>query len=184
MAEITDIRSVFNTDKPCTQREFAALIGVSEAAVSGMVSRGVISSGQTLGEWLMRYCAHIREQAAGRATNGELDLATERAALAREQRIRINLQNAVTLRNLAPIAVMEADLADLLARVGKQLDTIPAKLRVKSDKLSADDLDTVSSVLAAVRNEIAGWNVDWFGESAVDSEFVMAGDESDDGRLD
>jgi phage terminase Nu1 subunit (DNA packaging protein) len=162
VADIIDLNRIVNLGKTTTQKEFAELIGVSEAAVSGMLNRGVIKIGQTLGEWLIGYCTHIREQAAGRAAKGDLDLATERAALAREQRIKIEMQNAVTRREQGPIDAMEIGLADLLAKVGKQLDTIPAKLRVASDKLTADDLDIVSSVIAGVRNEIAGWNVDWF----------------------
>lgn len=163
MSDITDIKQIVNLGKSATQREFADLIGVSEAAVSDMVSRGVIAKGQTLGDWLRKYCAHIREQAAGRAAKGGLDLATERAALARVQRIRIELENAVTRREQGPIDALESGLADLTARVGKQLDTIPAKLRIASDRLTAADLDLVASVIAGVRNDVAGWNVDWFG---------------------
>jgi phage terminase Nu1 subunit (DNA packaging protein) len=163
VADIIYLNRVVDLGNTTTQKEFSELIGVSEAAVSGMISRGVIKIGQPLGEWLIGYCTHIREQAAGRAAKGDLDLATERAALAREQRVRIELQNAVTRREQGPIEAMEDGLADLLAKVGKQLDTIPAKLRIASDKLTADDLDIVSSVIASVRNEIACWNVDWFG---------------------
>lgn len=163
MSDVIDISNVFDMNKAYAQKAFAGLVGVSEPAVSDMVSRGIIVPGQSMGEWLRRYCHHLREQAAGRAAKGDLDLATERAALAREQRIRIELENAVTRREQGPIDAMETGLADLMARVGKQLDTIPAKLRIASDKLTADDLDTVSAVIASVRNDIAGWNVDWFG---------------------
>jgi phage terminase Nu1 subunit (DNA packaging protein) len=163
VSDIVDTKKVIDMNKSHSQKVFAELIGVSEPAVSGMIERGVLSKGQSLGEWLLRYCAHIREQAAGRATNGELNLAAERANLARAQRIRIELQNAVTRREQGPIEAMESGLADLMAKLGKQLDTIPAKLRIASDKLTSDDLDIVSGVIASVRNEIAGWNVDWFG---------------------
>jgi phage terminase Nu1 subunit (DNA packaging protein) len=163
VSDIVDITKVFDMNKPTTQRAFAELVGVSEPAVSDMVSRGVIAPGQSLGQWLRRYCSHLREHAAGRATNGDLDLATERAKLAREQKDRIAMQNAVTRREFGPIQALEQGLSDCMARVGKQLDTIPAKLRIASDKLTAEDLDIVSSVIASVRNEIASWNVDWFG---------------------
>lgn len=93
-----DLQSVFDTKKPTTQRAFAGLIGVSEMAVSDMRRRGVILEGQALGEWLTRYCSHLREQAAGRAANGELDLATERTKLAKVQHERIDMQNAITRR--------------------------------------------------------------------------------------
>jgi len=132
--------------------------------VSDMKRRGVIADGQTLGEWLHKYCAHIREIAAGRSTNGELDLATERAKLAKEQHERIAMQNAVTRRELGPIAALEQGLSDCMARVAAKLDTIPGKLKLGNDKLNADDLDRVTAVLADVRNDIASMDIDWFDD--------------------
>jgi phage terminase Nu1 subunit (DNA packaging protein) len=164
LSNVFDIKSIFDISKPCLQKEFAALIGVSEMAVSNLVQRQIISQGQTLGEWLTRYCAHIREQAAGRATKGELDLATERAGLAREQKIRIEMQNAVTRREFGPIEAMELGLSDVIARVASHLDTIPGKLKIASDQLTAKDLNLVAGIVAKVRNEIASLRVDWFGD--------------------
>lgn len=159
-----DIKSIFDVSKPCLQKEFAALIGVSEKSVSDMVQRQVIGSGQSLKEWLYRYSAHLREQAAGRAAKGDLDLATERAGLAREQKLRVEMQNAITRREYAPIEALEIGLSDLMAKVAAQLDTIPGKLKIASDKLTAEDLNLVSSVIASVRNEIADLEIDWFGD--------------------
>ena len=167
MVDIVNIKQIINLNERATQKKFADLIDVSEAAVSDLVKRGVILKDHPLGEWLHRYCSHIREQAAGRATTGGLDLATERAALAREQTIRIELQNAISRREYAPIDAMESGLADLMSRIAKQFDSIPGKLRVKSDKLTADDLDVVSGVIASIRNEMAGWNIDWFSDGGI-----------------
>lgn len=65
-----------------TQAEFAVLVGISQPAVSGLLKRQIIRAGGTIGEWCASYAAHLREQAAGRATAGDHDLATERARLA------------------------------------------------------------------------------------------------------
>jgi len=124
----------------------------------------VIAEGQALGEWLHKYCAHIREIAAGRAANGEIDLVTERAFLARAQRERIDMNNAVTRQEFGPIEALEQGLSDCMARVASKLETIPGKLKLANDKLTADDLDQVAAVLAEVRNDIAGMEIDWFGE--------------------
>ena len=64
-----------------TQSEFGNLVGVSQPAVSDMLARKVIAPGGTAGEWLLSYCNHLRETAAGRAAQGDLDLAGERARL-------------------------------------------------------------------------------------------------------
>ena len=140
------------------------LIGVSEKSVSDIRSRGVIELGQSLGEWLKLYCAHLREQAAGRAGTGDLDLVAERAKLAKVQHERIEMQNAVTRREYGPIDALEFGLTDLMVRVASQLDTIPGKVKIASDKLTAADLDIVTGVIAAVRNDIASMEINWFDD--------------------
>lgn len=167
-----DMKTVFDVSASCLQKEFAELIGVSERSVRDMVKRQVIGSGQNLKAWLHRYCSHLREQAASRAAKGGLDLAGERAALAREQRIRIEMQNAVTRREYGPRDEMELGLSDLMARVAAKLDTIPGKLKIASNKLTADDLNLVASVIANVSNEIANTEIDWFGDHPGDSDDI------------
>lgn len=167
-----DNKTIIDISKGCLQKEFARLVGISEAAITDMRNRGVIKQGDTLGQWLKSYCAHLREHAAGRATLGELDLATERAGLAREQKIRIEMQNAITRREYGPIEALELGLSDVMAKVAAQLDTIPGKLKITSDKLTADDLDLVASVIAKVRNEIASSNIDWFGDKTASDEEI------------
>ena len=168
MSDVIDLKTVFDLSKPVTQRVFAALVGVSEMAVSDMKRRGVILEGQPVGEWLTRYCNHLRETAAGRAASEGLDLPTERAKLAKEQRERIAMQNAVTRKEFAPIAALETGLCDAMAKVASQLETIPAKLKLTNDKLTADDLDQVTSIIAQIRNDIANMDIDYFDEQISD----------------
>jgi terminase small subunit / prophage DNA-packing protein len=134
-----------------TQAVFGEMVGISQPAVSDLLSRGVIVAGQPVGEWLKAYCHHLREQAAGRAAAGELDLAGERAALAKVQRERIEMQNAVTRKQLAPVTVIE----EVLARVGRQivgiLEAIPVQLKRRSG-LTADDLDFITREIVKARN--------------------------------
>lgn len=110
------------------------------------------------------YIRHLREQAAGRSGQGGLDLATERAALAREQRERVSLQNAVTRQEYGPIEELEIGLADCLAQIAAHLDSIPGKLKKRSDALTPLDLNLVREIIADTRNTIANLNIDWFGK--------------------
>ena len=134
-----------------TQSAFGDMVGISQPAVSDLLSRGVIGANQAVGEWLKSYCHHLREQAAGRAAAGDLDLAGERAALAKVQRERIEMQNAVTRKQLAPVDLIE----EVLARVGRQivgiLEAIPVQLKRRSS-LTAEDLDFITREIVKARN--------------------------------
>ena len=88
-----------------TLPEFAGLVGIS-AARAGQLRRNGVLVGDSLPELVRSYCTHLREQAAGRASGGSLDLAQERAALAAAQRQRIEREEQVARGELIP-----ADLA-------------------------------------------------------------------------
>lgn len=139
-----------------TQAAFGSVVGISQQAVSSLVERGVFSAGMPFGEMLLAYCSHLREQAAGRAAAGDLDLAAERAALARVQRERIELQNAVTRGELAPVVAIEEVLAKAGSRVGAILDGIPGMVRRRVPTLSATDVDAIAETVAKARNAVAG----------------------------
>ncbi len=134
-----------------TQAQFGELVGISQPAVSDLQSRGVILAGQPAAEWLKSYCLHLREQAAGRAAAGELDLASERAHLARVQRERIEMQNAVTRRELAPVSLMEAVLANVGRQIAGILEAIPVQLKRRSS-LSMEDIAFVEGEIVKARN--------------------------------
>lgn len=150
-----------------SQTEIAEHLDTSDRTIRELQDKlGFNCKTQTVDEIRIAYIRHLREQAAGRATNTDLDLASERAALAREQRIRIEMQNAVTRRELGPIDAIEFGLTDLMVRVAAKLETIPGKIKIASDKLTAADLDIVSGVIAQVRNDIAGMEIDWFDDKS------------------
>lgn len=144
---------MIDLDAHSTQAEFGELVGISQPAVSGLVQRGVITEGATTREWLLDYCDHLREVAAGRSSDADgVNLTTERALLAREQRDRIAMQNAVTRKELAPAYVLEEILARAGAKAAKILDTIPGELKRRVPQLSADDVRVVATLIAKVRN--------------------------------
>ncbi len=130
-----------------TQAAFGDLVGISQPAVSDLLSRGIISAGEPAGAWLLAYCLHLRNEAAGRSNFG---LANERAQLARAQRERVEMANEVTRRNLAPVLLLET----ALARVGRQIigifDAIPVELKRRFG-LDSKELEFVVSELAKAR---------------------------------
>lgn len=135
-----------------TQSAFGDLVGISQQAVSDLVKRDVIVPGETAAVWLLAYCANLREQAAGRAASGELDLGAERAALAREQRVRIEMQNAQTRRELAPVAVLELALATMGRKVAATLEAIPVNIKRRSKNFTAEDIEFLTTEITKARN--------------------------------
>lgn len=128
------------------------MIGVSEAAVSGMAKAGIIVSNECAGAWLRGYCSHIREQAAGRAASGDLDLASERARLAKEQADKVAMQNAERRGELAPVSAMEMVLATVGAKVGRILDTIPGQVRRRVPGIGSEVIEAIATDIAKCRN--------------------------------
>lgn len=53
-------------DEPCTQQQFADLVGISQPAVSGLVTRGILLPGMSAQRWLDRYLTNLREQIISR----------------------------------------------------------------------------------------------------------------------
>jgi len=149
------------------QAEFGALVGVSQPAVSDMLARGVLSTGANGGVWLLEYCRHLREMAAGRAASGDLDLATERARLAKEQADKVAMQNAISRNELAPVYLLEEVLAKAGARAAKILDTIPGTIKRREPGLSADTMMAISRDVAKVRNMAAAVTLDDLREEDV-----------------
>ena len=136
-----------------SQAEFAQLIGVSEARVSQLISEGVLPREATAQDWLTAYCERLREQAAGRASAGPLDLAQERAALAREQRMGQAIKNAVARREYAPVGVLSDILGMAASAVVDRFDQLEGLLRKAAPDLPDEAKTVVMQVIASARNE-------------------------------
>ena len=142
------------TDQQVTQAEFGRLVGISQQAVSDLVRAGVLVDGASEAEWLLAYCARLREQAAGRAgADGGLNLAQERAALAREQRLGIEIRNATLRGQYASITLLAETLATASQAVAERFEQLPATLRKACPELTAGQMDVIMATLATARNE-------------------------------
>lgn len=143
-----------------TQQEIADHIDMSQAAVSVLMGElGIDWKTASIDEIRTAYIRRLREQAAGRAAAGDLDLAGERAALARAQRERIEMQNAVTRGELAPVVLIEEVLTKAAAKVAGALDAIPGMVRRRVPQLTADDIDLIAAEVAKARNTVAAMSL-------------------------
>lgn len=159
---------VIDLTSTATQVTFGAVVGVSQQAVSELLSRGVLVKGATLGAWLLAYCEHVRAVAAGRDPDG--DLARERARVSRATAEKLEMANAVTRKEYAPTQALSLVLAGAARRCSNIMDGIPAQLRLRMPELDAAGLDIVRAELARARSEMASLSLD-------DIEKALAGDD-------
>lgn len=148
---------------------------MSQPAVSELVSKGVLTEGQGADVWLLAYCHRLREQAAGRLGSevGGLDLAAERAALARAQRMGIEIKNAVLRGEYASVDLLGEVLARASQAVAERFDHLPGQLKKACPDLPPDALQQILSVVATARN-------DWVRETAeLVSAQVLTDDEAE-----
>lgn len=136
-----------------SQERFGDVVGISQPAVSDLMTRGVIVAGDTLGTWLLAYTAHLREQAAGRGADGEL--ARERARLSREQADRVAMENAQSRKEVAPIGLITIVLGKLAGDVASTLNALVPKLRRRVPDLSSDALRVIEEELTKCRARAA-----------------------------
>ena len=144
---------MIDLESPGTQSVMSELVGVSQPTISGYVSRGILTPSATLARWLVEYCSHLREMAAGRATDGTIDLPTERALLARAQREGQEIKNEVARGTYAPIEVLADVLADASQSIADHLDQLPAGIARVCPELPQAVRNLIMTTVARARNE-------------------------------
>lgn len=140
--------------KPGTQKDFAALVGISQAAASQWASAGLLVPGETLGAWLLAYCERLRQQARQRLGDGTLDLVQERAALARAQRIGYEMRNEQAQADYAPAELLREVLAVASAGMAASIDQLPDRLAAAAPDLPPAAWAVVLTIKASAR---AAW---------------------------
>lgn len=144
-----------------TQQYIGEHLDLDQSSVSRFCNELSIDwKAASLDEIRIAYIRRLREQAAGRAAAGALDLATERAMLAREQRVRLEMQNAITRKELAPVALITQLLAKTAAKIAGQFDAIPGLVRRRAPQFGADVIGLIAEEIAKVRNTVAQMTLD------------------------
>jgi phage terminase Nu1 subunit (DNA packaging protein) len=152
----------------CSARELGWLLGCTDRAVRMLVDKGIVvrsSRGRyTLGS-VRRVVEHYREVAAGRGGEGAmLDLATERAKLAAVQREQIELKNAASRGELAPIADYREAWTGILRGVRQFVLSLPGRIAFEVPVLTAADRAVIERICS-----------DGLTDASIDRGFDAAG---------
>ena len=115
-----------------TQRDIADHLGITQPAVAGLVRDGIIAAAARgsydVDAARLAYCAHLREQAAGRAgqPGAALDLSTERARLAAAQAESIERKNAHERGDILNRTAVMLAVSELMTLTVSRLDRVGA----------------------------------------------------------
>lgn len=141
------------------QAAIAAHLDLSERALREFLEAAKIDHKLApLSEIRLAYIRRQREVAAGRATVGDLDLATERALLSRAQRERIEMENAERRGLLIPAAQLEPKLsAAFVAAREKWLDAVPRLARELPAEIDAREA-LLQAEFEAFLHRLASWS--------------------------
>lgn len=113
-------------------RELAEWLGCTDRAVRDYARRGVIAAAGR-GRWPLRASVgavveHLRAQAAGRAGDGPLDLAQERARLSRTQREKLEIDICQRRGELVEAAAVERDAYKTARATRDRLLNVPDRV--------------------------------------------------------
>lgn len=140
-------------NQECTQTAFARLVGVSQPTVSELLTKGVLSKGQSAQTWLHAYVSHLREQAAGRGGDGELAANRAAESATRNELLQIKLKKA--RGEFAEVAVIEQVLATIGSQIASALEPLPARIKMHHPELSNIALKEIEERITEARNKAA-----------------------------
>lgn len=143
-----------------TKTDLALVLGISKQALDNLEKRNVV---RKIGRGTYAFpkaaqdvFAHYREIAAGRASeNEDVDLVTERALLAREQRRAQEIKNAALTGDLIEVSVVERTWATVLSSIRSRMLALPTDLAALMAHLTRHDIQTIDRALRDALSEAA-----------------------------
>lgn len=138
-----------------TQAEVAAHLDLTDRTVRELKKRGVFNadsrSQMDLDACRIAYIRHLRERAAGRASDAEkaegLDLTAERARLAKEQADHYAMKNAQARGELVEASACTTAMVAVIEMIKAKLLRVPAKVARTDGKLKARIADALEDAL-------------------------------------
>lgn len=148
-------------EKPVGARTLGRLLALSDRSVRDLAERGIIERSEP-GRYLVSqavpaYVRHLRQVAAGRSADDteDLNLAKERALLAREQREAQALKNQVTRQEVLPRKEVFDRWAAILRNVSARLRSVPSRVRQQRPHFTVDDVELIDREIRDALTEAA-----------------------------
>ena len=130
-------------DKKANQSSFGRLVGISQPSVKDHVGK-ILLSGETLGQWLLKYCEHIRMGAAGRGGNDQENLTRARIESERVKSANGLIDYQVKIGKLVQASEAEDVLVEWADFTSREMDncikSMVHEIETVLDKSIDDDL--------------------------------------------
>lgn len=172
----------FDPHQEVSQGELAALIGITRPRVTQLMTEGTLPRTRVLSELVRALVKRGYERPAGRPPKDKppedpdaLDLNQEKAKLAREQRLTVEMKRQIALGEYAPIGMLADVLGNASSAIVAQFDQMESTLAKSCPDLDERAKQAVLAMLARARN-------DWIKKTAelVEVEIdALAVDEDD-----
>ena len=148
---MTELAAVL--EKPVGRAEFGRCVGISVQRVGDLARDGVLQAGDSFGDWLLAYCAHIREHAGARKPTGaKTRLENARAAraefeLARERQQYLLIDDVLEAWSSAYVA-QRAVLLRFPSELALAFAAAPVEKRAMVEATARDVVYRVLDALA------------------------------------
>jgi phage terminase Nu1 subunit (DNA packaging protein) len=152
---------MFDIEAPVTSAQLAKLLGISQRRIQMLQAAGLLSAypgakGLNAVLSIKKYCAHLREQAAGRGTapgdstkrqSGAFDVRWETAKLKSSQRRLVNLKARILEGSAIPVEAIRPAWERVARAVQGAVMAAPGVIRGKLPHLTPFDEQTIDQVL-------------------------------------
>jgi terminase small subunit / prophage DNA-packing protein len=140
-----------------TSDALGALVGIAGRNVRELAKRGIIErSGPNqydVGESISRYCAHLREIAAGRTTSATLT--GERVRIATATAEKLEMANSIASREMLPAKEVERAWSGVLRDVRSAMLALPSRIGMRLSQLSPHDISEIDREIREALAEVA-----------------------------
>ncbi|MER0171366.1 MAG: hypothetical protein DU489_12315 [Nitrosomonas sp.] len=145
-----------------TQIEIAQHLDLSTRQIRELQSAGVFSKSATLDEARLAYIRRLREQAAGRAATNGLDLASERARLAKMQADKLEAELAAKRGDMISLAEAVMGWSDLVNAFRQKMLSLPVRASDSipgiADRRNAERI--LTGMVYEALSELSRWKPD------------------------
>lgn len=150
-----------------TQKEVAEHLDLSDRMVRNLIQDGIIPAvkgrgGLDLDACRLAYVRHLRGIASGqvKASEEDLELNRERAALAAEQRRKLRRENDLAESLVAPVSLLTSAIEKTAAQIIPILDALPLEAKRMNPRLTGHDVQLMKKAIARCRNAIAEMEIE------------------------